>query len=374
MKTTTKTILASFYAILPILVNGAVPIVKSDGSIGWAPEKQDNKQQGGAPIVNPDGSIGWPGKSQNSQPKGKDSPNAVAVPVNPSNTNTVAVAVPVTPPAQPANNPQPQPQKQDAPPSTTATLTPTLKPGEPVKEAALDPTPAPPPPGGCPAEGKGVMTWRINNNYGIPLSVSYLNNADSPSAIGCPGAAQMTPSQTTDIVFPTGWAGRVIVGKEAKDGASLIEGSTTGWNDIDVSYVDGYSVPITCSNQKEVLTGCNIDLWKTGSCPNAAGDNSICHNPAASSPNGPATPFFLPCQGAAYTFPNDNIANSGNTQSELVTCCIGTEEQGCKGPERQGKGDNKPSKRELGAPRYLPTKRHAHAMRHIRKAAIGAHK
>ena len=249
-------------------------------------------------------------------------------------------------------------KQQEVPPFPSAT--PTLKPGEPIKDAPLDPTPAAPR-GGCAAVGEGVMTWRVQNNYGIPLSVSYLNNADSPSAIGCPGPGPLATSATTDIVFPTGWAGRMIVGKKIKDGASLIEGSTTGWNDIDVSYVDGYSVPITCSNDKEVLTGCNIDLWNTGTCPNSdPDDKSICHNPAAASANGPATPFFAPCQGAAYTFPNDNIANSGNTQSKLVTCCIGTEEQGCKGPERQGKGNGKPSKRGL-----LEMERRAAAKRHV---------
>ena len=151
--------------------------------------------------------------------------------------------------------------------------------------------------------GEGVMTWRISNSYGVPLSVSYLNNADSPSAIRCPGPAQLMPSATTEVVFPTGWAGRIFVGKNAQAGVSLIEGSTTGMNNIDVSYVDGYSVPMTFGTEKEVLTGCNIDLWKTGtSCSSVEGNNSICRNPTVNTPNGPATDFFFPCQYAFSGF------------------------------------------------------------------------
>ena len=202
-------------------------------------------------------------------------------------TNSSSAAPTITPSAvvkqESLNNP------------SSMTIKPTFKPGQAVESASVNPTPAPA--GGCPAVGEGVMTWRISNNYGIPLSVSYLNNADSPSAIGCPGAAQLTASATTEVVFPTGWAGRIFVGKNAQSGDSLIEGSTTGWNDIDVSYVDGYSVPITCGTEKEVLTGCNIDLWKTGTvCGNTEGDNAVCRNPTVDTPNGPATDFFLPCQ------------------------------------------------------------------------------
>jgi len=32
--------------------------------------------------------------------------------------------------------------------------------------------------------------------------------------------------------------------------------------DIDISYVDGYSVPITCSSGGITVTGCNIELFK----------------------------------------------------------------------------------------------------------------
>ena len=43
---------------------------------------------------------------------------------------------------------------------------------------------------------------------------------------------------------------------------SKIEGSLTGPPDINVSYVDGFSVPITCSSEGVAVSSCNIDLYK----------------------------------------------------------------------------------------------------------------
>ena len=198
----------------------------------------------------------------------------------------------------------------------------------------------------APVLGNGVMTIKIKNNWPQPLSISYGDNEGSPNALGTPAEAPL--AKETSVVYPTGWAGRIYVGEINDPGNSKIEGSTTGWNDIDVSYVDGYSVPITCSNDEEPITGCNIDLWSvSGECSHKVGDNNVCLNPMVSIPDGPSTPWFLPCQGAAYTFPNDNVANNGNTHTDTVTCCIGTKEMGCEAPERQGKGNNQASKRSL---------------------------
>ena len=41
-----------------------------------------------------------------------------------------------------------------------------------------------------------------------------------------------------------------------------IEGSITGPPDIDVSYVDGYSVPITCASGDIAIPGCNVELFR----------------------------------------------------------------------------------------------------------------
>lgn len=344
-----------------------LPILISDLVSGYAPvfvgygkplEEPDWAKTGGSspqaapvtPVTN--SAVSSPTITTSAAPIAAEKPNNDSPPSSPTITTSAA---PIA---------AEKPKDNGSPPSSTQ---PTFKPGKPVEAVPINPTPAPA--GGCAAVGEGVMTWRISNNYGIPLSVSYLNNADSPSAIGCPGAAQLAPSATTEVVFPTGWAGRIFVGKEARAGDTLIEGSTTGMKDIDVSYVDGYSVPVTCGTEKEVLTGCNIDLWKTGTaCTDIEGDNSICRNPTVGLANGPATAFFQPCQGAAYTFPNDNVANCGNTGSELVTCCIGSEVQGCKAPTRQGKGNNRPSKREVFGVQKPAAGPHKHAKRHIGRA------
>ena len=201
----------------------------------------------------------------------------------------------------------------------------------------------------APVLGNGVMTVKIENHWNDPLSISYEDNSNSPNALGKPGPAAL--GTATTVVYPTGWAGRIYVGKTDNPANTKIEGSTTGWNDIDVSYVDGYSVPVTCSSNGEAITGCNIDLWQvSGKCDTEVGQQDVCPNPMVSIPDGPSTPWFLPCQGAAYTFPNDNVANNGNTRSDTVTCCIGTKEMGCEAPERQGKGNNKASKKRRSLP------------------------
>ena len=376
MKTSTILLLS----LAPLLAYGLVPLKRGDPSRYAVVQNADGSMSEvdewtGHEVSHngtPDAAAAAPAANNSPSPPAPPSSSVFVSPPEVKSTPQPSLTPTPTPsPPGPKNgNPSPTPAPYSAPPLTSATL----KPGEPVAQAAVDPTPAPA--GGCAASGNGVMTWRIQNNYGIPLSVSYLNNADSPSAIGCPGAGALAASATSDVVFPSGWGGRVIVGKEAMVGASLIEGSTTGWNDVDVSYVDGFSVPITCSNDKEVLTGCNIDLWKTGTCPSTEGDGTICHNPSTVSPDGPAPEFFKPCQGAAYTFANDNVANIGNTNAKVVTCCIGTEAQGCKAPARQGKGNGRPSKREIDGEKQVVamTNMHRHAMRHFHHAKARAMK
>lgn len=194
----------------------------------------------------------------------------------------------------------------------------------------------------------GVMTIAITNYWTAPLSVSYFQNSDSPSAVGAPQPAPL--GTTTQVVFPTNWAGRIVIGKTTDADGSKIEGSTTVWNDVDVSYVDGFSVPIVCSNASAPVTGCNINLWDvSGPCNNTVGQDAVCLNPMQGVADGPADPWFLPCQGVAYTFPNDNVANDGNTGTPSVSCCVGTEEMGCSAPLMQGKGNDKPSKRAVPA-------------------------
>ena len=241
-------------------------------------------------------------------------------------------------------------------------------------------TAAPPP-----VAGNGVLTISIVNKWPAPLSIAYGDNAGSPNAIGSPQAAPL--GTATTVVYPTGWAGRIYLGTINHPANSKIEGSTTGANDIDISYVDGYSVPITCMAKDTAISGCNIDLWENDEpCPKqvADQDKAVCLNPQQNVPDGPAISWFQACQGAAYTFPNDNVANDGNTGTPEVTCCIGTAAQGCtQAPERQGKEPNVASRkrslaevleeRQANTPSLLP-QQHSHLRRHAHKARSHGHR
>ena len=182
------------------------------------------------------------------------------------------------------------------------------------------------------------MTIAVTNIYGNHLSLFFSSNAGGPTPVGNPSPTTLSDNAFTQFAFPTGWAGRVYVGPNLNPDGSKIEGSFTGPPDIDVSYVDGYSVPITCSSEGVAVTGCNIDLFEQPgiSCNNQV-DGPVCLNPAQNIANGPAPPFFTACAGAAYTYPNDNDANFGGLKSSLISCCVGTL---CDAPLRQLKQDN----------------------------------
>ena len=90
-----------------------------------------------------------------------------------------------------------------------------------------------------------------------------------------------------------------------------------GAPNIDISSIDGYSVPITCSSEGNVVSGCNIDLFKQV-------DGPVCLKPAYDIANRPVPPFFAAYAGAAYTYLTDNDASASNLKSDLITCCVGT--------------------------------------------------
>jgi hypothetical protein len=182
------------------------------------------------------------------------------------------------------------------------------------------------------------MTIAITNLYGAQLSLSFGLNAGFPSPLGDPQPTLLPDSSSTQYLYPTGWAGRVAIGPNSNINGSKIEGSfiippngNVALPDVDVSYVDGYTVPITCSSQGITVSGCNIDLFKQSTCENQV-DGPVCLNPAVSLPNGPPPDFFAPCAGAAYTYPSDDLANAYNKTSNSISCCIGTS---CDAPPRQ---------------------------------------
>ena len=195
---------------------------------------------------------------------------------------------------------------------------------------ALDPVATHPPAfGPKPAFAGGPdLTINVVNSFGSPLSIFYGSNVGAPTPVNNPGSG--TLSSSTQVLFPSGWAGRITIGGNFDPKGSKIEASYSSPNyvpDVDISYVDGYSVPISCSCYGVAVTGCNskpryhipsaqskvADLGKTvqlfndgHTCP-SQGPGPICYNPAEDVPNGPAPPFFAPCAGAAYTYPNGTL-------------------------------------------------------------------
>lgn len=187
-----------------------------------------------------------------------------------------------------------------------------------------------------PTIAENYMTISIMNSYKADLSLSLGSNVGAPSAIDNPPAALFPEASLTQYTFPTGWAGRIYVGPNTNPDGSKIEGSFIGPPDIDVSYVDGYSVSITCFSEGVPVSDCNIDLFGQQGifCTNQVA-GPMCLISAQNSPQGPAPPFFAACAGAAYTFPKDDGANQGNSKSNLVSCCIGTS---CTAPSRTKRG------------------------------------
>ena len=112
-------------------------------------------------------------------------------------------------------------------------------------------------------EGSGdYMTIAITNRYGKYLSLSFTSNAGGPSPVGNPSATILPNNAFTQYAFPTGWVGRIYIGPNLNPDGSKIKSSYTGPPNIDISYIDSYSVPITCSSEGTAVSGYNIDLFK----------------------------------------------------------------------------------------------------------------
>ena len=120
---------------------------------------------------------------------------------------------------------------------------------------ALDPK-ATRPPTADQVDFSGDLLLNIVNKQGYALSIFYGSNAP-PSISGNPGSGVLSASATTQVAVPTLFAGRVIIGPDYDVKASKIEWNWSNVPDVDVSYVDGYSIPITCSCQGVAVTGCN---------------------------------------------------------------------------------------------------------------------
>ena len=190
----------------------------------------------------------------------------------------------------------------------------------------------------------GPVTWIIQNSmHGMPvLSIRGTNDYNALPPLE---PVDGTFATQTSIVVPSGWAGEFTVdkvGKPLNPAGSRIEGNW-GVNDpqdnvaIDVSYVMGFSVPITCScgapGQGPAVVGCNKALFALGNgCDNAEDPltgSPVCLNNAPT--YGPPSAFFAPCRGAAYTYPTDDVATQ-ECNTNQITCCVGLN---CPAPSRQ---------------------------------------
>lgn len=119
---------------------------------------------------------------------------------------------------------------------------------------------------------------------------------------------------------------------------SKIEDSYMSSPDIDVSYVNDYSVLITCSFKNTAVFNCNVDLFKQSSisCNDQVND-SVCLNFAQNIVNELTSSFFTVCAKTVYIYSNDNDVNVSNLKSILISCCVDVL---CQALSRQFKRNN----------------------------------
>ncbi|KAK7965774.1 uncharacterized protein PG986_000051 [Apiospora aurea] len=191
-------------------------------------------------------------------------------------------------------------------------------------------------------EPPSLLTISVVNSHTAAISTTHNSNAGAPSPVSgslMPGT--LAAGATEAIAVPTDWAGIISVNDAQyppSDKNSLIEANYQyreaeryAIADVDTKiFVDkalrnGFTLPITCSCNNIGVTGCNKDLFSLSSCPLPTVAGS-CANPLRSDIGASAAnPFFAPCQNAAYTYPNDNKANSQNEcQDGQIVCCVGS--------------------------------------------------
>ncbi|KAI3332445.1 hypothetical protein HD806DRAFT_519179 [Xylariaceae sp. AK1471] len=179
-------------------------------------------------------------------------------------------------------------------------------------------------------QGEYVVT--LVNSHTTAITTAHNQNAGAPIAIH-DNRGVLEVNATAILAVPTGWAGRVAIAEAEytiRDRASLLEGSFISHENaearifLDVSYVDAFTVPITCECEGEVKLGCNLNLLDT--CPDEwRQDAGTCINPYRDSGVIPSI-LFKACAATSYTYPNDNLATvSAPVGCEnRILCCVGT--------------------------------------------------
>ncbi|KAI0100642.1 hypothetical protein GGR51DRAFT_563976 [Nemania sp. FL0031] len=180
-------------------------------------------------------------------------------------------------------------------------------------------------------QGEYVLT--LVNSHTTAIATAHNQNVGSPTALH-DGGSIIEAGATAVVAFPTGWSGRIAMAEAdtpIRDRASLLEGAFAPPGDalalitLDVSYVDGFTVPIVCECQGEVVLGCNLNLLHM--CPSEYRlDAGTCMNPLRDGGNIETDNFFRECASLAYTFPSDDEATRYGIQGceASIQCCVGT--------------------------------------------------
>ncbi|KAL8776625.1 MAG: hypothetical protein Q9213_008198 [Squamulea squamosa] len=185
--------------------------------------------------------------------------------------------------------------------------------------------------------GSGQCGGAVPGNMNVQISGDSVAYRFDPPVAGNPTTGTIGDCDVWS--FPPGWIGRVHVGggSGAPDGGTLYEGNVAaggGKGAMDVSYVEGYSVPMICTdNTNRFVSGCGIELFDLHTCPTGGTAGGVCRNPQG--PGGtrdskfnwceacsPPDAFFAPCAAAAYTFPTDDDAVDGESGLD-ITCVVG---------------------------------------------------
>ena len=182
-----------------------------------------------------------------------------------------------------------------------------------------------------------IMILMINM-YDNQLSLFFDSNADNLSSINNSSVIILSDNVFTQYAFSTEWAERVYVSSNLNLNDSKIEDSYTSSSDINVSYVNDYSVLITCSFKDTAVFDCNVDLFKqlNISC-NDQVDDSVCLNFAQNIVNEFTSSFFAVCAKTVYIYSNNNDVNVSNLKSILISCCV---DASCQAFSRQSKQNN----------------------------------
>ena len=187
-------------------------------------------------------------------------------------------------------------------------------------------------------DSENYMMILMINMYNNQLSLFFDSNADDLSSINNSSVIILSDNVFTQYAFSTEWTERIYVSSNLNFNDSKIENSYTSSSDIDVSYVNDYSVLITCSFKDTAVFDCNVDLFKqlNISC-NDQVDDSVCLNFAQNIVNELTSSFFAVCARTVYIYSNDNDVNVSNLKSILISCCV---DASCQAFSRQSKQNN----------------------------------